>query len=537
MRETADFIDRLEAYLLDDIGDIASIRDEVILRLEEYRFLGDDEAITVLEGVRDLLDASDSPDDTDVLPLIFSLRERLTDAESAAETPPSTSHVEFLVPDDDSDLYSVGDEGELLLREAQHSGSNAYVIRIVTAGGVAERVVELLESLYAVVTVATTDDGVIRALVAASTAPKPSPLLESTLGDVDGGFSVEVRNVDFEAIFGTNSVARSWYDRVAPVQVTPRYETVERINVLLRELERSQSRTDDPVWHVLRESLDQSLTVDLRGVFNEMRDAVVSIGRDLDKYVTVKVGGDTDSVPAAYADLLRENVFELIVNAIEHGIETQTEREQQEKPPYGTVHILLRQTVGRLIIKVHDDGRGVDQDEIKRAFARGAGGGLSRVRSSVAQRFGGKLSLKTGERGTTAEIDIPFGRDVYRAVVFQRHDEYFVAPATFVVATPDLRPGDIMTDAADAPYIRFGGRMLPFVEADEDALQSLLGATAPVCVVLKVGSDEFAVAADTIVTESHVVPQEDHPNTVLVPGIDDTVTRIPLLLPPSVRAT
>ena len=70
------FVDRLEAHLLDNRGDLHAIRDELTANIEEARFLGDDERTDILDSLATLLDHGE-PDDADVLPLIFGLRERL----------------------------------------------------------------------------------------------------------------------------------------------------------------------------------------------------------------------------------------------------------------------------------------------------------------------------------------------------------------------------------------------------------------------------------------------------------------------------
>jgi len=310
--------------------------------------------------------------------------------------------------------------------------------------------------------------------------------------------------------------------------LTPQYETVERLQVLVEEMQRTRPSGPDPVWSELERTISSALLLNLKEVFEEMRPTVAALARDLKKRVTVKIGGDTDRVTAVYADLLRENVFELVCNAVQHGIEPPEERVASGKPEAGTVHVLLRETLDRLVIRVHDDGRGVNQRELKAAFSRSSDGGIGRVRSVASSRFGGKLTLKSGERGTTAEIDVPCGPGVYRAVIFYRRGTYFAAPATFVTATPGLTAQSVVTDSAGAPFVRVSGRVLPFLEGESGLFVNLPGSGAQFGIVLTVGERECVIAADSLTGEVHVVPARQTPGYVAAEGFDEPVTALAL---------
>jgi two-component system chemotaxis sensor kinase CheA len=92
----------------------------------------------------------------------------------------------------------------------------------------------------------------------------------------------------------------------------------------------------------------------------------------LDKRLALDFDGGTVSLEPAVASGLRDALAHLIRNAADHGIETPAERIASGKPPVGTIRILLRETHGRLLATVADDGRGVDHAAVRRAaVARG----------------------------------------------------------------------------------------------------------------------------------------------------------------------
>ena len=436
------------------------------------------------------------------------------------------SSVAFDIPEGDRDLFSLPAETEVLVRESERLGRHAYVITVEIEPRYIDIVHETIESVFPVVHSVTGPHGRLAVLVVTDQEPRPTSLIVEALPEDGTAFDVKVRPVSYDLLNGTASVAQSWYARVPAVHMTPQYETIERLLVLVQEIERNHDDFAGAVWDEFRRTIATTFLLDLKEVFEEMRPTVAELARDVQKRIIVRIGGDTDNVTAPYADLLRENVFELVCNAIQHGIETPDERRAAGKPEAGTVHILLRETVGRLVIRVHDDGRGVNQDELKAAFSRHSNGGLGRVRSTVASRFGGKLTLKTGDRGTTAELDVPYGVGAYRAVIFHRHGAYFAAPATFVVGTPELTEQSVVADSAGAPYIRVSGRVLPFLEGETGDFVPVGSVTPQYGIVLQVGSGECVVAADRLDGEVHAVPVSQTPGWVTADEFDEPIAAL-----------
>ncbi|MDA3950285.1 MAG: ATP-binding protein [Spirochaeta sp.] len=540
------FVDRLEAHLLDNQGDLETIRDDLSAQIEEARFLGDDYRTDILDSLVTLIDRGE-PDDADVLPLIFALREGpaagdngLTAEDGTAPVTGSApdkstglertdSPVAFEMPDDDHELFSLPAGTETLVRESERLGRQAFVIEVGIDPSLMEIAHETIESAYPVVHSILRTDGRLHVLVVADQQPQPTSRIAEALPEKGTPFDLKIRPIPYDLLNGSPSVAQSWYARVPAVRLTPQYETIERFFVLVREMERTHGDPAGAVWEEFHRTVSATFLLDLKAVFEEMRPTVAAIAHDFRKQITVRIGGDTDKVAASYADLLREIVFELVCNAIQHGIERPEERRAAGKAEAGTIHILLRETLGRLVIRIHDDGRGVNQEELKAAFSRHSDGGLGRIRATVASRFGGKLTLKTGERGTTAEIDVPYGPGVYRAVTFHRRGACFAAPATFVIATPELTQQSVVADSAGTPFVRIFGRVLPFLEAHSGEFVVNAGGVGPRHgVVLKVGSRECVLAADGLDGEAHAVPVNEEPGRVAIDGFDEPVMALPL---------
>jgi chemotaxis protein histidine kinase CheA len=142
---------------------------------------------------------------------------------------------------------------------------------------------------------------------------------------------------------------------------------------------------------------------------------------------------------------LSEPLVHLFRNAIDHGIEMPSIREALGKPPEGHVGLLVRITEDSVVVEIHDDGAGIDAEQIgHRALVRGLiseaelaqmtsaqkldliycsqfstrdqvsnisgrGVGMDVVRSRI-ESMGGRISLETNiGKGTLFRIEIPAG--------------------------------------------------------------------------------------------------------------------------------
>ncbi len=85
------------------------------------------------------------------------------------------------------------------------------------------------------------------------------------------------------------------------------------------------------------------------------------LARGLDKQVKVEITGGEILVDRRMLALLSEILLHLVRNAVDHGIEQPMERELRGKNPVGTIEISAVEKGSQLIIRVGDDGAGVDE--------------------------------------------------------------------------------------------------------------------------------------------------------------------------------
>lgn len=100
-----------------------------------------------------------------------------------------------------------------------------------------------------------------------------------------------------------------------------------------------------------------------------VRDAAAQLGKE----ITFAVAGRDLEIDRYLLDEIGEPVVHLLRNAVDHGIETPDARAALGKPRAGTVELSAERAAGALLVRVRDDGRGIDGP---RVLARAQASGL-----------------------------------------------------------------------------------------------------------------------------------------------------------------
>lgn len=180
----------------------------------------------------------------------------------------------------------------------------------------------------------------------------------------------------------------------------------------------------------------------LKPFFEEHARVVRQAGRESGKEVRLEIHADGAEVDRPVLMRMREPLLHLVRNAVVHGIEPGPRRRELGKSEVGTVRLVASCSGTRAVIRVEDDGAGVDLDAVRgraqelglleergavlseervlqlltepgfttRRTADGLAGrgvGLDVVASTV-QGLGGRLGLETAPgRGTTFVVELP----------------------------------------------------------------------------------------------------------------------------------
>lgn len=266
-------------------------------------------------------------------------------------------------------------------------------------------------------------------------------------------------------------------------------------------------------WRAQLENLSNSIAdiqnqavalanVDFRDVTSTFPQFVRYLGRRIGKDVRLDIVGETVHLDRQIVDLLREPLRHLLVNAVDHGLESSAERIALGKPATGIVTVGIRNVDGKAEVSVTDDGRGVDWDRVAEvATARGltplpkdltpilfhpgfttaeevtdfsgSGEGLTAVREAVEQ-VRGVLRLKSQkDRGTEVTLTLPLSMVLQNVVVVASGDQFLGLPEAAVEASMPLANAEIRASDSGR-FLRFESGAVPCV-----SLASAVGNPTP----------------------------------------------------------
>ena len=190
------------------------------------------------------------------------------------------------------------------------------------------------------------------------------------------------------------------------------------------------------------------------------RDTARRLGRE----VAIEIRGEGTDVDRDLLEKIESPLHHLVRNAIDHGIGSPAERAAAGKPAGGRLTIDVSHSAGFLVIRLSDDGRGVDLVKLRshivaKALAdistadklsdaelmeflflpgfslraevteiSGRGVGLDVVQSTVREARGTvRISSEPG-RGTTFSLHLPISLSVMKALVFEISGEPYAIP-------------------------------------------------------------------------------------------------------------
>lgn len=104
--------------------------------------------------------------------------------------------------------------------------------------------------------------------------------------------------------------------------------------------------------------------IPIKGVFDKFQRVVRDISKKQDKNIDLIASGTSTEVDKKIADALSEPLIHLVRNSCDHGIETPEERIRKGKSEKGTIILNASQEGNNLIIKIIDDGKGVDKERV-----------------------------------------------------------------------------------------------------------------------------------------------------------------------------
>ncbi|HSE13402.1 MAG TPA: Hpt domain-containing protein [Rudaea sp.] len=307
----------------------------------------------------------------------------------------------------------------------------------------------------------------------------------------------------------------------------------------------------------LQEGLMRTRMVPFDSLVPSLRRTLRQAAQELGKRAQLKVEGAQGEMDRNLLERMKAPFEHMMRNALAHGIESPEERLAANKPLDGTVGIQVSREATEVVLRVSDDGRGLDRDAIRRkAIERGIlkpdvqlsdrdlygfiletgfstaehvtqlagrGVGMDVVHNEIKQ-LGGSLAIDSRHGvGTTFVIRLPFTLAVTQAILVRLGEGTYAVPMSSVQGVVRIARSDLDRRLAEAnPSYAYAGEDYLIYELSNllNVPQSRISDETQLPLLMtRTGDQRAAVRVDAVIGSREIVVKSVGPQISSVPGI------------------
>ncbi|MDT8450881.1 MAG: hybrid sensor histidine kinase/response regulator, partial [Wenzhouxiangellaceae bacterium] len=306
----------------------------------------------------------------------------------------------------------------------------------------------------------------------------------------------------------------------------------------------------------LQEGLMQARMVSFSTLAPRLRRVVRNAARDAGRRAELRILMEGEGeLDRNVLDRVTAPIEHMLRNAVAHGIEPPDRRRAAGKPETGTISIMIEREATELLIRIVDDGAGLDlerirdralelglltpgqaedHDQLMQVIFRtgfstagelselaGRGVGMDVVASEVRQ-VGGRVAVDSSPgHGTEFALRIPLSLAVMQAIFVEAGERLFAIPLQAVRGVARVQPAEWREALDSDGTYRYGGESYPLLELEpqigfepaeiEDASLSLL--------MIAAGDQRAALRVADIQGHREIVLKPVGPQISSIPGI------------------
>lgn len=293
----------------------------------------------------------------------------------------------------------------------------------------------------------------------------------------------------------------------------------------------------------------------VKSVFSRMPRIVRDLSLQLDKDIKLEMQGEATELDKTVIEQLSDPLTHMIRNSVDHGIDTPENRKKEGKPGQGTIKLSAEHSGGKIVIKIEDDGRGVNREKVlqkaidKGLFQQGVelsdreidqiifmpGFSTAEVVSDVSGRgvgmdvvkrnieaLGGTIDIVNNPgNGSVFLVKLPLTLAILDGMIIRVGNEKYIIPIGSIIET--LKPkkeevqkiagaNDLINVRGDFVSILYLHKVFNVKGAVEDPSKALV-------VVVENGMDKFGIVVDELIGQQQVVIKSLEENSDAIPGI------------------
>lgn len=310
----------------------------------------------------------------------------------------------------------------------------------------------------------------------------------------------------------------------------------------------------------LQESAMQIRMLPIGASFSRFKRLVRDMSTKLGKKVELKLSGENTELDKTVLEKMSDPLVHLVRNSLDHGIEMPADRIKAGKPEVGVLHLSAYHEGGNIVIKVSDDGAGLNREKIlAKAIERGIvaasdslsdeqinnlifqpgfstadkvsdlsgrGVGMDVVRRNIMD-LGGRIDLhSTLGKGSTLKIRLPLTLAILDGQLVRVGSHVYIFSLLSIVETVLVSKGQISTLAGKGNVYRLRDDYIPvtrlsdaFNTASNSMLNHAEGKNGDLLVVVESDGKKLGLFVDELLEQQQVVVKSLEENYLPVSGL------------------
>ncbi len=292
----------------------------------------------------------------------------------------------------------------------------------------------------------------------------------------------------------------------------------------------------------LHESVMKVRMVPIESVTQKYPRMIRDLSRNLNKKMNLVIIGEDTELDRTVVDQIGDPLQHLLRNSADHGLESNEVRLERGKPEVGTIFLNAYQEGNNVVIKVGDDGNGIDTEAVKqKAIERGVvsadqaenlsqkdiinflfmpsfsmakkitdisgrGVGLDVVKSGIEQ-LGGDVSVTTElGKGTTFTVRLPLTLAIIQALMVEIRNEKYAIALGSISNIEDIPVNEIKyVQAREVIHLR--GSVIPIIRLDKllDIEPKEVEPDHLTVVIVQKGDQQAGLVVDNLIGQQEIV--------------------------------
>lgn len=324
-----------------------------------------------------------------------------------------------------------------------------------------------------------------------------------------------------------NMVSELVINRTRLEQISSSYKITE-LNETLEQVARTTTDLQDLVMKIRMLPLDV--------VFNRFPRMIRDLSLELGKEIELEIQGQDTELDRTVIEEIGEPLIHLLRNAADHGIEKTEERVSKGKNPTGKIKLIAYSEGTKAVIKVEDDGKGLDVNKIKAKaekigintdgmsendiknliFAQGfstnevvtdisgRGVGMDVVKTKISSLGGTVDAVSEVGKGTSFIIRLPLTLQIIQALLVKVGTETMAISLGFIDRVIEYKEENIRK-TNNKEVVLYNGNVIGIVRVNEKLQMETASHGKKYIILVKVGEREMGLVVDSLLGQQEIV--------------------------------